>query len=347
MLPTGCRAGGAESIVCAHLSAGVKLLMPTTTVGDLLVRSFRPGDESAQAEIYNAATTGLPGFKAARADEIARRYRTPDFDATSKFFAEVAGRVVAYATFSPNGRVSVPWCLPDASRHVDALFGVLLGTMRERGLRRAWAAYRDDWIGVREFLHRNGFDTAYEMLNYVTATANLFAPSASPVQSSVRIHPIERNRVSEIRSLEPTAFGVETVDELAAAWFDNPYFSSESLFGLSDSDGRLRAAGLLVTHPKFADPNAIDSAMPCFRLGAFGTEQQRTKRVNGLFTYVAEREYDRHWSAVLLGEARRRLEVAGVTNVGAQCRSNRTRAIEFYDRHFQRQRSFPIYAREL
>ena len=47
------------------------------------IRSYQPGDELAQARIYNVAAGSLPGFKPAKPEEIARRiacrrFRSPD-----------------------------------------------------------------------------------------------------------------------------------------------------------------------------------------------------------------------------------------------------------------------------
>ena len=78
------------------------------------IRSYQPGDESAQVRIYNAAAAPLPCFKPANVDEVARRYRTVDPDPSAKFYAVEEGAVVGYAVFNPNGRISYPWCLPEA-----------------------------------------------------------------------------------------------------------------------------------------------------------------------------------------------------------------------------------------
>src|SRR5262245_37301651 len=79
------------------------------------IRTYQAGDETAQVEIYNAATAGLPGFKPATIEEVTRRYRAPDFDPESKLYAEVDGRILGYVSFSSNGRMSVPWYVPDGA----------------------------------------------------------------------------------------------------------------------------------------------------------------------------------------------------------------------------------------
>ena len=70
--------------------------------------------------------------------------------------------------------------------------------------------------------------------------------------------------------------------------FENLYFKPEANFVLrSRTDKSPVAAGLLILDPAYADPKQVDSQMPCFRLGAYGTEGMQTKRVNGLFSFVA------------------------------------------------------------
>ena len=104
-------------------------------------------------------------------------------------------------------------------------------------------------------------------------------------------------------------------------------------------------ASLLVTSDRFADPSKIDAAMPCFRLGAFGTERERHKRINGLFScvFLDEAEGELLLSAPDWSRARQ----AGLTHVAAQAPSDSPALCAFYDRHFQRQGAFPILARHL
>lgn len=327
-----------------------------TERSSLQVRTYRPEDERVQVEIYNTATAGWPGFKAATVEEVERRYRAPDFDAESKLYAQRDGRVVGYITFWANGRISLPWCLPDADAAREPLMEAALAAMKRRGIVRAWAAYRGDWTAVASLLESTGFRIAYEMINFVAALVQL---PRDPVPSSYHIEPLGRDEVRAAFELDRAAFGVTSADELAAAWCDGPYLSGESMFSLRDAaTGRIAAVGLAVISPAYADPTKIDSAMPCFRLGAIGTESERTKRVNGLFAYVAagtptaggqtdSLSYNHALARMLLGEACRRFERAAIAHVAAQCRSDRPVELAFYDSLFQRQKSFPIFVREL
>ena len=44
------------------------------------LRSYQPGDELAQARIFNTAASSLPGFKPAKPEEITRRIQAGDVD---------------------------------------------------------------------------------------------------------------------------------------------------------------------------------------------------------------------------------------------------------------------------
>ena len=101
----------------------------------MLIRNYQPGDEHAQAEIYNTVAGKLPKFKPATAEEIGRRYATSDHDPTSKFYAIADGRVVGYAVLNPNGRISYPWCLPGGDTIVTTVWimALALGATRTRG----------------------------------------------------------------------------------------------------------------------------------------------------------------------------------------------------------------------
>jgi hypothetical protein len=126
----------------------------------------------------------------------------------------------------------------------------------------------------------------------------------------------------------------------------SPNYFSQSLVALKDAGrGAIRGVGLLVVNDRFADPTKIDAAMPCFRLGALGTEGERHKRVNGLFSAVfadgSEGELLLSW---LVGT---RARPAGLTHLAAQAPSDAPSSCDWYDRFFQRQGSFPILSRRL
>jgi len=317
-----------------------------TAAEPIRIRNYQPGDEPAQVEIYNVATQDLPGFKAATVEEVIRRFRATDFDPQTKLYAEQAGEIVGYVSFSQNGRVSVPWCRPDAVAARTPLMDAAIAAMKLRGLKQAWAAYHGDWDGVRWLLESFGFRVVREIVNFVAPVGQL---PRDPMSPPFRIEALNRDDVQEVYRLAPAAFAVESAADLAVAWFDGPYFSSEAVFSVRDAtNSSIAGVGIAVTNPKYADATKIDAAMPCFRLGALRTESERTKRVNGLFSYVARPGPDNHHLArLLISEACSRFELAGLAHVAAQCPSDRELELAFYRSCFQVQKSFPVFVREL
>ncbi|MEJ7637370.1 MAG: hypothetical protein WKF75_05090 [Singulisphaera sp.] len=95
------------------------------------------------------------------------------YDPSSRFFAEENGEPVGYALFNPSGRISYPWCLPEATQSRVPLLEAVLSAMRERGLAEAWAAYRADWEPVLVFFHQHGFLPTRLMINYVAELSRL------------------------------------------------------------------------------------------------------------------------------------------------------------------------------
>jgi GNAT superfamily N-acetyltransferase len=307
----------------------------------MTIRNYQPGDEAAQAEVFNVAAGPLPKFKAATADEVARRYRAVGFDPATRFYAVEGDAIVGYAGFDANGRVSYPWCRPGAEGVQGPLFDAVLSAMRRRGFPEAWAAYRADWEPVLRFLRDRGFVPAREMVNFVGEVARM---PRDPVPAGHRIKPLGREDLPKLQSLGAGIIRDDAPELLEDFFWENPYFGPESLFGLRRDDGAVVGAALLIINPSYADPTKIDAAMPCFRLGALGTERERHKRVNGLFSCAFE---DEGVATALLAEAARRLAEAGVTHVAAQAPSDRPGLCAFYDRHFGRQGSFPILSRRL
>src|SRR5262249_27250099 len=122
-------------------------------------------------------------------DEVRRRTRARDFDPASRFYAEAGGKVVAYAVLNPNGRVSVPWCLPGHESWADPLFERVLAGLRQRDSATASAAYRADGPRAAEFLFKHGFAKARDVVNYVLDLTDLPTMSARP---TMPVAPLER-----------------------------------------------------------------------------------------------------------------------------------------------------------
>lgn len=311
----------------------------------MAIRAFRMGDEAAQVSVYNEAAAELPKFKPASLDEVRRRRLGADSDQGGRLVAEVGGRIVGYAGFQGNGRVSFPWCRKGHEDQAEPLFHAVILAMRERGLTRAFAAYRTDWKAQCDFFTARGFRLAREMVNFVIDLADMPTPAASPSGGFATLTAAD---VPEVLGLAPQALRVSTTAELERHLVHNAYFQPEAVFVRRGRTGAIAAVGVLVENPKYADPNQLDSAMPCFRLGAFGTEGMSVKRINGLFSFLARPGNDVNPLGLsLLGEASYRLRNTELDCCATQVPSDVPHLLRFYQQYFRRQGSFPVFEREL
>lgn len=310
------------------------------------IRNYQSGDEAAQAEIYNEAAAVLPRFKPARVEEVARRCRAAEFDPATRFYAEENGRVVGYAVFHPNGRVSYPWCRRGFETAAQPLFEAVVDALRQRRPPRAFAAYRGDWPEHEAFFLRNGFWRAREMINFVADVNDLDVDEADARTSVSQMDPED---VSAARSLAPQALRTTDTDALRFHLLANPYFPADSVTVLRENGNpQVRAVGVAVLNPAYADARAVDANMPCFRLGAFGTEGMQVKRLNGLFSFLARDDDEAdQLGRILLGQTVERLRAASVQACAAQVPSDAAHLLPFYERHFRRQGSFPVLERTL
>jgi hypothetical protein len=113
-------------------------------------------------------------------------------------------------------------------------------------------------------------------------------------------------------------------------------------------DRRPIAVGRLVENDGFADPAKVDASQPCFRLGAFGTEGLAYKRINGLFSVVMPADSNSTSGALdLLAHAAAKFDSGGIHSLAAQAPSDVPHLIAFYESHFVRQGSFPVFERSL
>ncbi len=310
------------------------------------IRTYRPGDEAAQVSIYNEAASELPKFKAATLDEVRRRARGADYDPAARFLALVDGRPVGYAAFGTNGRVSYPWCRKGHEAAAQPLFERVLQAMKERGLTRAFAAYRTDWTAQLQFFQNNGFQLRREMVNYVLDLVEMPTPMARPSSS---VGPATPEDVPAILEMGTNVLLIRERAALEQYLFHNPFFPADSVFVLRNrTGGPALAAGILIANPAYAHPRQVDAAMPCFRLGAFGTEGMTTKRINGLFSFLAADTHEAQPRALdLLGYAAHKLQNTEVETFAAQVPSDAAYLLRFYKQYFQRQASFPILERTL
>jgi hypothetical protein len=254
------------------------------------IRNYQPGDDSVQATIYNEAAGQLPKFKAATEGEVNRRTKAPGFDPGTRFYAVDSGQVVGYATFHPNGRVGYPWCRKGHENAAEPLYESVEKAMKNRKIPLAFAAYRHDWTPPKEFFTHHGFRVAREMVNFVVDQVEL--PTRTGKLSNP-LSPLTRDDIPAIFALAPNVLRVSSVEALEKYLLHNPYFKPESVFVLrSRANNVPLAAGVVIENSSYADPKQVDAAMPCYRLGAFGSEGMQTKRINGLFSFLCASDRD-------------------------------------------------------
>ncbi len=311
----------------------------------MTIRTYQPGDELAQVSIYNEAASSLPKFKPATVDEVRRRLRAADFDPASRLYAIEEGIPAGYATFQPNGRISYPWCRKGQEHFAAPLFARLLETMKERGLTHPWAAYRGDWEPVKEFFLGQQFTQSREVLNFVLDLVEMPTPA---IRAPTPLSPLTPEDLPLLKASAPDVLRAPLA-EIERAWFRNPWFAPSSLFCLRHrTENRAVAVGALILNSSFADPKQVDSAMPCFRLGAFGAEGLTAKRINGLFSFFVTEPRDTSALGLdLLGHAARLMQDINGETVAAQVSSDVPNLVRFYKQNFRPQGSFSIFERVL
>jgi hypothetical protein len=311
------------------------------------IRAFQPGDETVQAELYNEAAAALPSFKPAPLQDVLRRVQGRDFDPETRLFAVQERGAVGYISWQTNGRIGYPWCRRGHEKIREVLLKAALEALTRRGFTRVYAAYRADWKEIGRFFLGHGFKQAREMVNFAVELPDLRLPDSS---SPRHMTPLREQDVDGILSLVPGALHVTTADPLRDYLFRNPYFDPECLFVCrAHQDPRqVAAVGIVIEKPPYADPRKVDSAMPCFRLGAFGTEKMTHKRINGMFSFLAPAGPDFDSIARdVLEHAAQLLRQANASTIGAQVASDQTHLLDFYKRFFNRQGSFPVFEKAL
>jgi hypothetical protein len=312
----------------------------------MTIRTFQVGDDAAQVSIYNEAASRLPRYKRATLDEVRRRCSEPNFDPTTRFFATDNGLAVGYAGFQANGRVSFPWCREGHECQAEDLFHAVLGEMRRRGLKNAFSAYRSDWPAQAHFFLAHGFRKVREMVNFVLDLPDMPTPSVRPHDT---IEALGKGDVAGVFGLGEGVIRAESAAALEEHLFCSPLpMSSKSFVIHSRVDGEPQAAGVLVLDRTFTDPTQVDAGMPCFWLGAFGTEGLQTRRINGLFSFVARPGRDLNPLGLeLLAHAAKQLYRTDLGTLAAQVPSDAPQLLRFYQHIFRKQGSFPVFALEL
>jgi hypothetical protein len=309
------------------------------------IRTFKPGDEAAQVSIYNEASASLPRFKPATLDEIRRRCRSADFDATTRLFAVEDDQVLGYASYHANGRVGFPWCRKGHETAAEPLFEAVIEAARKRSLKKLFTAYRTDWSGQLQFFEAHGFRKARAIVNFILDLAEMPTPAARRSSAVSSLRPAE---VPLLLKLAPELFLGASAATLEQYAFQNPHFPPSSLFALRDrTTGSPSAVGILIADPSYADPRQIDAGMPCFRLGALGTQGMQTKRVNGLFSFAAPPADCNRLGLDLMSHAAYLLRQTTAESFAAQAPSDVPHLLRFYEHHFRKHGSFPVLERVL
>jgi len=310
---------------------------------DLEIRTFLPGDEAKQAAIYNALADKMPGFKPSAVEEIRRRGKDPDFEASLRFVAVAKGQTIGYCNAQKNGRIGFPWCLPGHSAE-EPLLDAALAACEAIGIKKVFTAYRGDWVRVTQFFEAHGFKKTREMVNYFQ---NLLDLPTMVIRRGLNISALRKEDVPTVAAMVPGLINLPPA-QLVNHWFANPYFAADSLFVFRRSDETPQGVGMLISKPEYADPLKIDPNAPCFRLGAFGSEGRTTKRVNGLFSFLVREDSDSTAVALdLLSFALNRIQDDSVEVLAAQAPSDVRHLTGFYQKYFRKQGGFPIFEREL
>lgn len=308
------------------------------------IRSFQPGDERAQAALYNASAFALPGFKPATEDEVRRRTRARGFDPATRFYAEENGQIVGYCVLEANqSRLSYPWCKKGFESVAEPLFDAALQLARDRGLGKLFVAYRRDWESILQFFTNHGFSKVREQVNFVAEPVDL------PTMANRGGLPIRRLKPEDLPALAELGRGLIRIpdDKLESYYFSNPYFPVEAFLVMEDRDRKPIAVSVGLESATWADAKKVDPLAPCFRMGAFGTEGLNTKRVNGLFSFVAKPEHVLSAGTGLLNEASQEMTEGSVTSICAQCPTDAPHLMNFYTRYFKEQGRFPVLERSL
>jgi hypothetical protein len=173
-------------------------------------------------------------------------------------------------------------------------------------------------------------------------------PTAS-VRPSCQVSPVQRADVPALLKLSPSTLRVKTPAELERHLFDNPYLSSRDLFTLRGRAREILGVAVLVTDSTYADPKVIDPLMPCFRLGAFGTEGMQTKRIKGVFSFLApdNKQLPGLGLDALSQATMRAQQTDDIVTLAAQVPSDVPHLLQFYQRLFRKQGAFPVYERKL
>jgi len=302
----------------------------------MIIRNCLPGDTDKEAAVYNVAAAHLPGYRPLTIDDVRRSNG-------SRFYAEDNGRVVGFAAFEPNGRIQYPWCLPGHEMAAHQLFGQVMRTLADRKVPRAHAVCRADWPQQVEFFENHGFARVREMVNFTQSIGDLPTMFQRPGLNVTLVRP------GDLTAIEAMVPGLPRLRGPAFAnYLMTSGLATEAVFVLRRSDGSPRGVGVLVDDVSLAGAETLDPKAPACWFGAFGTEGLPTKRVNGLFSFLAPPGKDLiRIGQDLLWYATSRLETTSFRCLAAQVPSDAPHLLDFYESYFRKQGSFPMLERDI
>jgi hypothetical protein len=309
----------------------------------MIIRNCLAGDAENEARIYNTVAARLPGFTPLTVEDVRRSLTGPSAKTAVRFFAEHEGRAVGYCMFEPTGRIHFPWCLPGHESIGHALFATVARAMAERKITRAYATCRADWTDQIEFFEDHEFDRVRDMINFTQSIGDLPTMFQRPGLNVTIVKPAD---VWDIERLAPSVLRMHgTV--LAEYLSNNRFLPADAIYVLR-KDGVPRGVGMLIDDGSFADVESLDPMAPIFRFGAFGTEGLPTKRVNGMFSFLAAAGRETlPIGQDLLWYGTSRMQTNTFEMLAAQAPSDAPHLVAFYERYFQKQGSFPVFEREV
>ena len=141
----------------------------------MTIRNYRPGDETTQASIFNAAAGSLPGMQTRNPWRTCVDGPRPQASIRgSGFLPKMAAKSWDTAPAQVNGRIGFPWCRAGSERFAEPLFTAALDSLRGRGIGRAYAAYAAG-LGLRKptSFWPMQFMRTREIFNFVQDLTNL------------------------------------------------------------------------------------------------------------------------------------------------------------------------------
>ena len=199
------------------------------------IRSFQPGDELAQARIYNIAAGSLPGFKPAKPEEITRRLHAGDTDPETTFYATEDGEIVGYAFSVPTVASVSPgpcrvrkWCKSRCSIRIVTEMNGEVSPTRGPPIARTG---RPCSISCMDTTSPR-FDPSS-----TTWPKRRVWPRLDQLPPTRLVTKLERDELPHLATLMPASFGKLDVHGIGQFFWENPFYSfPDHLVALKDAE---------------------------------------------------------------------------------------------------------------